>query len=367
MTAHARTAVRPRPEAVLARGSARSPGNRGPKEVRAAFAGPSPVGYGRAMDGRHFLIAFAAFGLLAGCKDGGGDNADGVGLFQDEEPKPGATGKPHANTAAETPAKPAQPDKPAPAAKWEKDYELRFDGAPGKVNFFPTRNKDEKPLSLRVHLSDMPAGSTLKIGPETVTFEKGYASTIVGLAAEMGKLPIDDAFKDKADLGLTVTVKLAGYAALETPLPKQRIVDGLKAAFERVQDGGVAFPGEPAASGPARSAVAIGVHKTYRKTRVLGAAKVVSDIDWVVLEESVESGRSRECTGYDKSPKVTVQFLDSELRAFDRRTGALVKEGKLEAKDKCPTFVTVRDGKADARVDEDAVDKWTRNELSRGQ
>jgi hypothetical protein len=248
---------------------------------------------------------------------------------------------------------------------WEQPYKLTVQGTRAEGTFFPTKESDKPALRLQASFNGFPKGTKLKIGPdETTVGEGGYWSTLVDIKPALLKHSIDD-LTGPVDLGLELRVELPGAQPATTKLQKQDVKDGVRAAFARARDGGVTFgPGDEAAGKPRGAVVLSG----YSELDYIGGAKVLPDVDWVVIAEDQKEPRAVKTCSF-KQGTSTLKLFDATATVIDRRTGKRLAERVLKASSECPMFAYVNkeDNSAKRSVDRKDVVAYARSELAKAQ
>lgn len=159
----------------------------------------------------------------------------------------------------------------------------------------------------------------------------------------------------------TLRVELGGHDPLDVDLVPMT-VSPVAALFSVGQP--LTFADEVDAPGKTTFFIA-NPERPMLASRAIGPGTQARDVDFLVVEERRKTGE-RTCAGYRTTSGVsattTVFAYDSNLRVFDRRTGAVVKEQLLEAgAPQCPNLAfgsAYGVGKSTTTISDRAIEAW---------
>ena len=93
----------------------------------------------------------------------------------------------------------------------------------------------------------------------------------------------------------------------------------------------------------------------------------VQDIDWIALTDDPQVVSEKTCSGYSgKNSKLVIEFKDTRVRIYERRTGTLQLEDRIAPpkKKKCPEYIVgVKDGKSSVHIKDEQVAAWLTKKL----
>lgn len=189
-------------------------------------------------------------------------------------------------------------------------------------------------------------------GLEAVTVDgerRSFTNSRAEFPVSDARLGLAELATNKVTLTSKVRVEIREHAPFDVQLPP--LPFGVEKFF--FQPRKVVFDDDVDA--PGRTIFVIG-NGLQLKSRVIGPGTLARDVDWLVKETRVDSGK-KTCSGYRSSrggPAVTVTALayDSKLTVVDRRTGEVVKEETLKSgPPTCPSLsIGFRGGVTDVPV-----------------
>jgi hypothetical protein len=272
-------------------------------------------------------------------------------------------GTPSEGEATSVAAGTASPGAPLNLS-WEQPYKLVATGAKGEATFFATKEANKPTLKLQGSFHGFPKGTKVKFGGDEGTLGDGsYWSTLVDIKPAVLKQTLED-LKGPIDVELEVSITPPGAPAATTKLQKQNVAESLRFALLKARDGGVSFDADDVASGKPRGAAVI---SGYSDLDFVGAAKVVKELDWIVVAEDQTAPReTKSCTF--KEGKSTLKVFDANVVAYDRRTGAKTGQQVLKASSECPSFafISKKDNSTKSSVAAKDVVAWARTALASG-
>jgi hypothetical protein len=247
---------------------------------------------------------------------------------------------------------------------WEQPYKLVATGTKGEATFFATRDANEPALRLKAAFSGFPRGTRVKLGSEEGTLGDGsFWSTLVDIKPVVLKQSLED-LKGPIDLELDVSITPPGAPAATTKLQKQNVKESLRFALLKARDGGVSFGANDVADGKPRGAAVLA---GYSDLDFVGGAKVVQELDWVVVAENQAAPRTTKSCTFKEGP-TTLKIIDANVVAYDRRSGEKVGEQVIQASSECPmiAFVDKHDKSTKNTVAPRDVVAWARTALASG-
>lgn len=257
----------------------------------------------------------------------------------------------------------AAPGAPLSLA-WEQPYKLVASGTKAEATFFATRDANEPALRLKAAFHGFPQGTRVKIGGEEGTLGEGsFWSTLVDIKPVVLKQSLED-LKGPIDLALDVSITPPGGPAATTKLQKQNVKESLRFALLKARDGGVSFGADDVADGKPRGAAVLA---GYSDLDFVGGAKVIQELDWVVVAENQAAPRTTKTCTFKEGP-TTLKIIDANVVAYDRRTGEKMSDGVIQASSECPmiAFVDKQDKSTKNTVAPKDVVAWARTALASG-
>lgn len=244
--------------------------------------------------------------------------------------------------------------KPAPKTatwKWSSSgSNLTFAGE--GLKYDAAFNLSVADASLHIGALSLPVGSKLTIDGSTFEVTSSVSSFDFPLDARFGELPWE-ALKNRndhkgrpslppeGDLKLPVRVELAGFAPIDTTLPKVLLSPGLHRTFLAFTTGEKHWPGEQPGPAPAAAAWTLNDHFD-----ALGTAPLVRDVRLIVVGEMKLNGRTKKCSGYPGVRPFVATSYDLELKIIDRHTREAVARKNFVGQAACPPFVAATNGEA---------------------
>jgi hypothetical protein len=269
----------------------------------------------------------------------------------------GGSGGASANDAALVPGAPL-------SLSWEQPYKLVATGTKGEATFFATRDASKPTLKLEAAFHGFPKGTKVKLGGDESTLgDNSYWSTLIDIKPAVLKQSLED-LKAPIDLELEVSITAPGGATVTTKLQKQNVKESLRFALLKARDGGVGFGADDVASGKPRGAAVVA---GYSDLDFVGPAKLVKELDWVVVAEDQATPRETKSCTFKEGP-ATLKVLDANVTAYDRRSGDKVGQQVLKASSECPSFAFVSkpDNSVKNSVPARDVVAWARSALANG-
>ncbi len=247
---------------------------------------------------------------------------------------------------------------------WEQPYKLVALGTKGEATFFPTRDEREPSLRLKAAFHGFPKGTHVKLGGEEGTLGDGsFWSTLLDIKPALLQHTLED-LKAPIDLELEVSITPPGAPTATTKLQKQNVAESLRFALLKARDGGVSFGVDDAADGKPRGAAVIA---GYSDLGFVGSAKLLKELDWIVVAENQAAPRATKTCSFKEGP-TTLKIFDANVTAYDRRSGEKVGEQVIPASAECPMFALVdkQDNSTKNSVATRDVVAWARTALANG-
>ena len=286
--------------------------------------------------------ALVVLGALLACKNKGSGTSAGAGTMSELSAAPG------------TPL----------SLGWEQPYKLVAAGTKGEATFFATRDEKEPALRLKAAVHGFPKGTRVKIGGEEGTLGDGsFWSTQLDIKPQVLARTLED-LKSPIDLELEISITLPGAATATTKLQKQNVAESVRLALLKARDGGVSFGADDVGEGKPRGAAVI---SGYSDLDFVGAAKVLKDLDWIVVAENQAAPRTTKSCTFKEGPS-TLKIFDANVTAYDRRSGEKVAEHVLQASAECPMIALIdkQDNSTKNSVASRDVVAWARTALASG-
>jgi len=247
---------------------------------------------------------------------------------------------------------------------WEQPYKLVASGTKGEATFFATRDEQEPALKLKASFQGFPKGTRVKVGSEEGTLGEGsFWSTMVDIKQVVLSQTLDD-LKGPVDLGLELSITPPGAPATTTKLQKQNVKESVRLALLKARDGGVSFGADDQPDGKPRGAAVI---SGYSDLDFVGSAKLLKELDWVIVAENQPTPRASKTCNFKEGP-TTLKIFDAKATAYERRSGEKVGEQVIEASSECPmiAFVDKQDKSTKNNVAARDVVAWARTALANG-
>lgn len=244
---------------------------------------------------------------------------------------------------------------------WEQKYQLKAVGTKGEATFFVTRDTDKPPLQLQASFHDFPPGTKISFaGEQNVMSDSKYWSTMVEIKPAIIKQSIE-ALRGPIELDLSLSIEVPGSPAASTKLPKQDVKEGLRLDFLKARDGGTTFGTDDA---PAPRPRGVAVVSGYSDLEFIGAAKRLTDVDWVAIAENQKNPRTKKTCSFKEGP-ATLKIIDADVLLIDRRSGQKITSGVLKASDECPSFAFIdkADNSAKSTINKSDAVTWARTQL----
>lgn len=273
-------------------------------------------------------------------------------------------GKSSSSDAAASAAENAAPPGAPLSLTWEQPYKLVASGTKAEATFFATRDENEPALRLKAAFHGFPKGTHVKLGSEEGTLGEGsFWSTLVDIKPVVLKQSLED-LKGPIDLELDVSITPPGAPAVTTKLQKQNVKESLRSALLKARDGGVSFGADDVPDGKPRGAAVIA---GYTDLDFVGGARLVKELDWVVVAENQATPRTTKTCTFKEGP-TTLKILDANVVAYDRRSGEKVGQQVIPASSECPmiAFVDKNDKSTKNTVAAKDVVAWARGALANG-
>ena len=259
----------------------------------------------------------------------------------------------------------ATPANGAPLSlSWEQPYKLVATGTTGEATFFGTKDAAKPPLRLEGSFHGFPKGTKIKFGTDEGTLgDSSYWSTLVDIKGALLKQSLDD-LKGPIDVELEVSITPPGAPTATIKLQRQDLKDSLRFALLKARDGGVSFSADDEASGKPRGAAVLA---SYSDLDFVGAAKVLKELDWIVVAEDQPQPRTSKSCAF-KQGATTLKVFDANVTAYNRRTGEKLSSGVIKASEECPMFAMVnkQDNTTKNTVATKDVVAWARDALAKG-
>ncbi|HEX2875636.1 MAG TPA: hypothetical protein VHP33_30500 [Polyangiaceae bacterium] len=259
----------------------------------------------------------------------------------------------------------ATPADGAPLSlNWEQPYKLVATGTKGEATFFATKDAAKPPLKLEGSFHGFPKGTKVKFGTDEGTLGDGsYWSTLVDIKGALLKQSLDD-LKGPIDVDLEVSITPPGAPTATVKLQRQNLKDSLRFALLKARDGGVSFGADDEANGKPRGAAVLA---SYSDLDFVGSAKVLKELDWIVVAEDQPQPRISKSCAF-KQGATTLKVFDANVTAYNRRTGEKLSSGVIKASDECPMFAMVnkQDNTTKNTVATKDVVAWARDALAKG-
>ncbi|MEO1270476.1 MAG: hypothetical protein AAFX99_20505 [Myxococcota bacterium] len=264
----------------------------------------------------------------------------------------------------------AKSTKTPPKTNWTNHYELRLEGmSEAKATFFLRggNTNGKAPMFINAYFNNFPDGTEFKVGTDEASANtSGYATLDVDMRPMAGAIKVDDIQNAKVDLGLKIVIDMPGYKPINEKLPPQTAKSAVGAMLAQVRDKPVTFTGEPKDTGRKPAMAMVEGETSMSSFKVLGPAERVWDIDLVGISTKQESDRTRLCKGYDKAPEgVTIKMVDAKVELYDRRSGDLLTESVVKARNACPSFVMINrdDMSAKTYASTRNIESWFRKTM----
>lgn len=243
-----------------------------------------------------------------------------------------------------------------------KQWETKVLDSSARVSYhFPSASDKDVPLMLKLYFFGFPKGTKLAVNAQTETLDGNSWFPKIDVAQQLGAIELRLAKSQKIDLGLQVSIEAPKSKKLAFKIPPQRVAGAIVHALHRARDGGVRFGKEPALTGKPKSIAVL----SYSSFDVVGQARLVRDIDWVVFHEKQASPRTTRTCQFKKHGGIPVDYFAASAYLVDRRTGKQIATTTLQPSMDCPMFTFIRGGRATSTVGITEVTRWAREMLAK--